>query len=346
MTIYDHIGANKLRTLTAVAFYPVLLLISTGLVFFLVLSMLYDVSNPLIIRVLNWVHISIFYELQSQPFNYWLNEGFLYVLTGVLGFCSIMLVISFFFGDELIFSYTSPHAREATKKTHPQLVSMVEVSAIAAGLPAPEVYVAPDESANLYSLGRGPKDACIIITEGALKILNKSELEAVLAYQMYNIGNREILMTTTGISFVYGIVMISALLPFSRIKIGRGLWGWIISLTLIFYGLIIAPAVQILISRARVFTSDAGAALITRNPLALLSALEKMRGHGTRIETIENQPLLSNMCILPAERPEKEDYFGYVFGWFDSHPDIEDRLLALADMEGRYKQRLEGTFKT
>lgn len=339
MTTYEHIGENKIRTLTLMAFYPLIMLIAGwGLCYFF-MKALYDyaISSPKLAAFLHkYGYTSILWEILNQPFDVLIQHGYNYVLIGVFVFCAVMFIISYFFGDVLLLTFCGHNAVEATPKSHKQLYSTVKAMSITSGLPMPLVFVMPDHNANAFSLGRNPKHASIVVTEGLLQILNKSELEAVIAHEMAHIGNRDVLVMTVAVTFIYGIVLLAALLPFARLRFARGFWGLIISLILVVYGFIISPLVRVALSRRREFLADSTAALLTRNPGALASAIKKIEDRGSHIPTLKGEPLVAGMCLMPADERDNSDYFSYVFGWFDSHPQTIDRLNALKDMEGRF----------
>ena len=169
------------------------------------------------------------------------------------------------------------------------LDNVVEEMAIAAGLPKPAVYVIPDSDPNAFATGSGPEKSSIAVTAGLLDALNREELQAVVSHEMSHVKNYDIRLMTVVAALVGSVLLIS---DWGRRGIGwgggrrrsnRGAGGgvlllvflvlWVVSLVL---APLIARLVAMAVSREREYLADASGSELTRNPLALASALEKI----------------------------------------------------------------------
>src|SRR3990167_8028197 len=201
-------------------------------------------------------------------------------------FSSLMSVISYWYSDKIVLMMT--RARELQKKDAPELYNIVENLTIAAGLPMPRIYLVEDRSPNAFATGRDQKHAVVAVTSGILDILDRAELEGVLAHELSHIGNRDMLLSTVAVVLA-GFVSLLADFFMRSLWWGRGrndnreggglfiLIGVVLS--------ILAPIattlIQLAISRKREFLADASGALLTRYPEGLASALEKISADNT-----------------------------------------------------------------
>ena len=196
----------------------------------------------------------------------------------------------------------------------------------------PKIYIINDSSPNAFATGRDKEHAVVAVTTGLLVILNKSELEGVIAHELSHIGNRDILLSTVIVVLVGFISIIANV--FMRGGLGGGKrdnekgGGLIMIIGLIFILLspIISKLIQLAISRKREFLADASGALLTRYPEGLASALQK----------------ISNANI-PMKNPNTATAHLYIsnpFGGtgkkisslFSTHPPVEERIGALMGM--------------
>jgi heat shock protein HtpX len=240
---------------------------------------------------------------------------------------------SYYYSDRLVLAISQ--AREAPPQVQPYLHNTVEGLAIAAGLPKPRVYLIQDSAPNAFATGRDPAHAVIVVTTGLLEKLNRLELEGVLAHEMSHIRHYDIRLSTLVVVLV-GIVALVAdwFWRFGRVG-GRGRsrgggGGGGIFLALAFLLALFAPlAAQLIrfaISRQREYLADAGAAMLTRYPEGLASALEKL--------TADREPLeVANKATahLYIVNPLKE-WGGRINGLFDTHPPSEERVRRLRGM--------------
>jgi len=225
-----------------------------------------------------------------------------------------------------------------------RLDNVVEEMAIASGVPKPKIWIVPDPDPNAFATGRDPLTAHIAVTEGLVAMLDRDELQAVVAHEMSHIRNFDIRLMTLLAAMVGSIALMSDLarnfLRFGgrggRRSGGRDKGNPVAILVLVIWliTLVLAPLISRLlsmaVSRKREYLADATAAQFTRNPLALASALQKIEGTSTATRAIAHG--MGHLCIVdPAERKisSREGALGDLFA---SHPPMRLRLARLRAM--------------
>jgi heat shock protein HtpX len=222
------------------------------------------------------------------------------------------------------------------------LDNVVEEMAIAGGLPKPAVYVIPDSDPNAFATGSGPEKSSIAVTSGLLDALNREELQAVVSHEMAHVRNYDVRLMTVVAALVGSVLLIS---DWGRRGIG---WGgrrrssrvggggifflvflvlWIVSLVL---APLIARLVAMAVSREREYLADASGSELTRNPLALASALEKIDAAVAPTPSIKQG--VAHLCIEdPRGRVVNEREGGWA-ELFATHPPIAKRIALLREI--------------
>ena len=229
-----------------------------------------------------------------------------------------------------------------------QLDNVVEEMAIAAGIPKPTVWVVPDPDLNAFATGHDPRHASVAVTQGLLDLLDRDELQGVVAHEMSHIQNDDVKLMTLLAGMLGAVALLSDtmgryLRSGGRVGVpsrggrGGGKGGnslGALLLVLWVFTLLIAPVVTRLlamaVSRKREFLADATAAQFTRNPGALARALEKLDASAVGTRSITQGA--AHLCIVdPAERKlsDREGFLGDVFA---SHPPIRMRIARLRGM--------------
>jgi len=241
----------------------------------------------------------------------------------------IIALISFYMGDKAALSMSK--AYPANRRDHAHYINSVEGLAIAAQIPTPKIYILPDEAINAFSTGRDPKNASIAVTEGALKKLNRVELEGVIAHEMGHIKNYDMRLMTITVILVGLIVLLSDFFIRGMIFGGgrddnRELNPifLIIGIVLAILAPIIAQLIQLAISRKREYAADAEGAILGRNPEALASALKKIKKDG--LETKHASKATAHMYF---SNPLKKGFWNNLSS---THPPIEERIRRLEAM--------------
>ena len=249
-------------------------------------------------------------------------------LYGFSIFASISSIISYWFSDKIVIGMY--HGQEITRETNKDLWNIVENLSIASGLPMPKVYIVPEAQPNAFATGRDKDHAVIAVTQGLLEILDRSELEGVIAHEFSHIGNKDMLLGTVIVVFVGMITMMSDL--FLRISAFGGDDRdnkngilFILAIAAAILAPIAAMLIQLAISRKREFLADATGALITRYPEGLASALEKISSDKHQMRGIHN----ATAHLWFASPSKKKDFFAKLFM---THPPVDERVTALRDM--------------
>ena len=225
--------------------------------------------------------------------------------------------------------------REITKVDNPMLWNTVENLAIASGLPMPRVFIIDDPAPNAFATGRDPQHSYVAATTGLLKIMNKRELTGVMAHEMSHVQNYDIRVSMIVFGLVAAIGLISDLVLRMTFFGGRDSDSDSKSSPLmLIFGLIaailspiIAALVQLAVSRQREYLADSSAALLTRDPEGLASALDKLQQF--------SQPMRrqnADMAHMYINNPLKP---GLMSRMFSTHPPIADRIARLQQMGGQ-----------
>ena len=253
----------------------------------------------------------------------------------ILGFFFLLVytLVVFYKGDGVILALSG--AKEVTEKDQPFLYNVVEGLAIASSIPVPKLYIINDPSPNAFATGRDPKHASIAVTTGLLAMMNREELEGVVAHEMSHVANFDIRFSMIAIVFAGAIALIAEFalryLFLSAITGGgndrrRG-GGSAIFIVLGLVFMILAPIfaqlVRLAISRQREYLADANGAKLTRYPPGLASALEKIKSAGipTKAATDTTASL-----YFANPFPNKMNFL------LSTHPPIDDRIKRLKSM--------------
>jgi heat shock protein HtpX len=245
-------------------------------------------------------------------------------------------LISYFSGEKL--ALASAQAQPVDLRTAPQLYNMVEDLARIARIPMPDLYISPDPSANAFACGRGPGRASICVNQGLLNLLNKQELEGVLAHEMSHVRNKDIMVSTMAFmmsAIVATIADLGMRMPIPQGSDDEGPGAVIdgILITLIFLSYIVAPILAtmlvLFVSRSREYLADAGAVELTRYPQGLISALQKLDADPT--PTNNYSSATNHFYISP---PKKDYNKKFQDGWFSTHPSLDNRIKNLMDQDG------------
>ena len=253
----------------------------------------------------------------------------------------------------------STGAREVIEPATPderQLVNVVEEMAIASGLPRPGVWIVPDDDPNAFATGRDQATASIAVTRGLLRALSREELQGVVAHEMAHVQNLDVRLMTLLAGMVGAIALMSdgmgRMLRGTRNVSGGGGGGRgrgkggnplaLVVLVLWLLTLVIAPIVSrilaMAVSRKREYLADATGAQLTRNPMALASALEKLEAAASPTRAITRGA--AHLCIVdpaPGLLSAKEGFFADALA---SHPPIRQRIIRLEGMGYQQAKRL------
>jgi heat shock protein HtpX len=251
------------------------------------------------------------------------------IITIAVIFALILNFVSFWYSDKIVVKISG--AKPVKREEYFDLWNIVENLSITAGLPMPKVYVIPDDAPNAFATGRNPKNSVIAVTTGLLRLLDKNELEGVIAHELSHIGNRDVLVSTVAVVLAGFIALLADF--FLRISIygGRGrdnkASGYlaILGFVLIILSPIAASMIKMAVSRKREYLADSSGALLTRYPEALASALEKIGSYSGKLKKANHATAhlyISNPFGAGKLR-------GAMDKMFSTHPPIEERIKIL-----------------
>jgi len=245
-----------------------------------------------------------------------------------------MAFIQYFFSDRLVLWTTG--SRIIQDDEYPELHRMVEKLATEAGIPKPRVAIMQSPVPNAFATGRSPKHAVVAVTDSIMRLLNRDELEAVLAHELAHVKNRDILTMTIAsfIAMIASIIMQSFLWGalFNR-RGGDGASAWIIAGIVAAIVWFVANLLMMALSRYREFAADRGSAYITRNPRALISALNKISGRmdAVPVEARAKVEGANAFFIIPALSGNT------LLELFSTHPALEKRIANLEKVEAEIR---------
>jgi heat shock protein HtpX len=281
--------------------------------------------------------LALFIALFSGFFyliGYYTQSANQFLVFGLI-FSLISSFISYFYSDKIVLFTVG--ARPADKKKYFDFYTVTENLTLAAGLPMPKLYVIDDPSPNAFATGRNPKNAVICVTTGLLKILDRSDLEGVIAHELSHIKNYDILLASIVSVLVGTIALVSD-------WFWRGFWWqrnfddedrknvnplfFILFILALILAPLIATLIQLAISRRREFLADASAVLLTRNPKGLIDALKKISAYHlpTRHATLNTAHLF---IVNPFSSKKLSSWLTNLF---NTHPPIEERIKMLEKM--------------
>lgn len=252
----------------------------------------------------------------------------------VIVIAAIYALIEYFAASRMAIAISGGH--EITKADNPVLWNTVENLAIASGMPMPRVFIIDDPAPNAFATGRDPRHSYVVATTGLLQIMDKRELTGVMAHEMSHVQNYDIRVSMIVFGLVAAIGLMSDILLRMTFLGGRDRNNdnkssspvfLILGLVAAILAPIIAALVQLAVSRQREYLADSSAALLTRDPEGLASALSKLQQH--------SQPMRkqnADMAHMYISNPLKPGLFSRMFS---THPPIGDRIARLQQMGGQ-----------
>lgn len=272
-----------------------------------------------------------------------------------LGVGSVSALSSYYAGDRAVLlssgavalEQVGSAASDADKLKYRQLENVVDEMSIAAGLPRPKIYVVPDPDPNAFATGRDAAHASIAVTKGLLDTVNRDELQAVVAHELSHVRNLDIRLMTVIAAMVGAAALIADWSSRglwmgggrsrSSDRGGKGEGGGVFVLVLFVLWLlavmlapVIGQALAMLVSRKREYLADASGAELTRNPLALASALEKI--DEAAAPTASMKQGTANLCIADPLGRSIGLREGRWANLLASHPPMANRIAALREM--------------
>ena len=245
-------------------------------------------------------------------------------------FVAIMNFVTWWFSDRIALAMHG--ARELDVSQAPWLYEMVQRLTARAGLPMPKLYVIDIPTPNAFATGRSPAKSAVAVTTGLLQLMDRRELEGVLAHELSHVHNRDTLISTIAATMA-GVITwaVQSLFWFGGAALGRGEddrdegGGALASLGLLLVAPIAATLLQLAISRSREYGADASGAALTGEPDALADALLKLQ-RGAEHLPYDRAPATAHMFIVKPFSAQG------ILGLFSTHPPTEDRIHALLQL--------------
>lgn len=291
LNVYEQVSRNKIRSGLIITFFIVFIFLITYLIIYA-----FNLDNSLFIFALLFATGSAF--------------------------------SSFFWGDKMVLKLN--HSRPATRKEFFNFYTIVENLSIVNQTPVPKIYVIDSPAQNAFASGRDPEHAVICVTTGLLDKLNRTELEAVIAHELSHIKNYDIRLMTI-VSILVGTLSILINIAFRSSLVGRNRKNIknngalaIVSLALIIFAPIISKIIQLAISRRREYLADASAVKLTRQPQALIDALNKISKSSEKLKTASTAT--ASLYIANPFKGNK------VASLFSTHPPMKKRIATLKEM--------------
>ncbi len=244
-------------------------------------------------------------------------------------FAMLLNFISYWFSDKIVLKMY--RATEVDEGTAPELVGVVRTVSTAAGIPMPRVYIIPRETPNAFATGRNPSHAAVAATEGLVRLLDRDELEGVMAHEIAHVKHRDTLISTLAATLASAIAMLAYMARWGAIFGGyggrsdRGGGGIIGLLVMTIVAPLAATLIQFAISRSREYAADAAGARFSHKPWALASALGKLHNLNQQ-HPMHAQPSAAHMFIVNPLSGR-----GLV-SLFSTHPPVEERIARLNAM--------------
>lgn len=309
--LYTHIRANRIRSAFLI-----------GTLFAMIYVLTYAGALAAVALNYNWglpaLMEKAFYDaLMAAPF----------VTVGTL----IWIAIAYFFNHKMIDAVTG--AREVTREQEPKLYNLTENLCISRGMTMPRLEIMETDTPNAFASGMNDRQYAVIVTRGLMDMMNDDELEAVIAHELTHIRNGDVRLMVVAV-IIAGVIAFFAELIFrfafysrrsrrrssSNNNKGSGGAGaaLLIAIVIVAVTWFLAMLIRFALSRAREYLADAGAADLTKNPDAMISALRKIEDNG------ELDGVPSGVMEMCLENPRKS-----FADLFSTHPSVDKRVDAL-----------------
>jgi heat shock protein HtpX len=234
--------------------------------------------------------------------------------------------IAYFFSDKI--AIRAARAVPVSEAQFPELYQIVKGLADRAGMPMPRLYVSPSPQPNAFATGRNPNNAAVAVTQGILPILDRRELEGVLAHELAHVRNRDILISSVAATIGAVITWVAHLAFFVPIGGDDDEGGNpIAALLMVILAPIAAMLIQMAISRSREFGADTSGARLTHDPRALASALRKIEAYSRGTPPATTNPSTAHLFISNPFRGGAG-----MANLFSTHPSTAERVERLEHM--------------
>lgn len=292
-------------------------------------SILLLVLFPAVIFVLVWIFSYFIQEVPEQRL-YYTNQSFLRYIPWISIAIMAWFIIAYFSHSTMIKKATGSVPLE--RRENLRVYNLVENLCIGCGMRMPKINLIEDDSLNAFASGIDTSSYTVSLSRGIIDKLTDEELEAVIAHELTHIRNRDVRLLIVSIIFV-GIFAFVTEALFRSIRFGGSSRGKkdgsiiLIALLLAAVGYLLSSLFRFALSKKREYMADAGSAQMTKRPLALASALEKVSSD-SRIEAVSRKDVAQLFIDNPQKKMDKRNSFSFS-SLFATHPPIEKRIELL-----------------
>lgn len=314
-TLGAQVSANKRRSAWTIALFLLLI----NVIFFVVAYVLTSGDMVTVAQVMIWLEVFLVLYIL---YRYW--QG----------------------GQEIIRMNKGQEIFEnSPNEQYRQVYNIVTELSIASGMPMPRVYVVPDNSPNAFATGMSPNKASVSVTQGLLDIMNREELEGVIAHEMSHVKNYDIRVTTLSIALVgfislmgYGLMRVGQSMSYYRSSDEKdntsayfGIAMMALGGIILVVGLPLSYLLEKVLSRKRESLADVSGAELTGNPQGLISALEKLQGPQPAANVLSPQAAGLYLVEPLFGKEHKRSWWSRMM---DDHPPLDERIAALKRVLG------------
>ncbi len=239
-----------------------------------------------------------------------------------------MNFVAYWFSDKIVLKMHG--AKPVSREKAPELYAIVEGLAARGGIPVPPLYLIEADAPNAFATGRDPNHAAVAVTTGILKIMDRNELEGVLAHELSHVKNRDILISSVAATLAGAITMLASMARWGAIFGGfggrdddRNGGGVFELLVMMIVAPIAAMLIQMAVSRSREYQADASGAEMAGQPHGLASALGKLEEYGKRVPPLSVSPAMNHMYISNPLSGRS------LMAMFSTHPPMKERVRRL-----------------
>ena len=248
-------------------------------------------------------------------------------------FAGVMNFFSYWFSDKIVLRMYG--AQEISQNDDPELFDIVRELTVKDGLPMPRIYIIPEETPNAFATGRNPEHAAVAVTQGIRRILDRRELTGVLGHELSHVKHRDILVSSIAATLAGAISYLAHMAQWAAIFGGgsrdreEGGGNMFSLLFMMIVAPIAAMLIQMAVSRSREYMADEGGAKLTKDPLALASALRKLQMGVQNIPMQVSDATATSTAHMFIVNPLSG---GGIASLFSTHPPMEERIARLEAM--------------
>jgi heat shock protein HtpX len=282
---------------------------------------------PVVLFALTWLFVFFVSGQDGEDPVGSANEAFFHLFSWITAGVILWFLVAY--GSHTAMIRRATGSRPLERRENKRIYNIVENLCITAGMKTPKINVIEDDSYNAFASGINQKTYTVSVSRGMIDRLDDQELEGVIAHELTHIRNRDVRLLIISIIFV-GIFSFLAEMFFRSMiygggsRKGKGGGAVVIGLVLALAGYFLSVLFRFAISRKREYMADAGGAELTKNPLALASALRKI-STDPRIEAVKRQ----DVAQMFIENPQEKRKGFSIASIFSTHPPIDERIRLL-----------------